>query len=78
MNHARNAYVSESISFKQRQSPELSGRNSALKQSFNRSPQVSPRATTSKSPLKHYKDALNSTGQSFWRQSFSIDHSATA
>ena len=40
---------------------------------------MSPRAATSNvSPLKHHKDVMNSTGQSFWRQSISIDHSAAA
>ena len=38
MNHPRNAFVNESVMFKQRQSPDLSGRNSGLKQSFNMSP----------------------------------------
>ena len=79
MNRTRNAFTSDPVSFKMRQSPELRGTDSALKQSYNRSPQVSPRAATSNvSPLKHHKDFMNSTGQSFWRQSISIDHSAAA
>ena len=43
-----------------------------MQSSFQRSPQVSHRATPT--PARN-NEAMNSTGNSFWRQSISIDHS---